>query len=182
VSVKTRIGYGRKQTEEWIEFLLTHNLDALTVHGLTGKELYKKPADWDEIKKAVDVRQKLGKKTMVIGNGNVTSYARALERQRQSGVDGIMIGRGILSDINCFDPEGKILSHAELLTLLVKHLELFEATHGEESPGFATMKKYFRLYVRDFEGSSSVRERLMNAKTVQEAKRIVREVSEKTEI
>jgi tRNA-dihydrouridine synthase len=169
VSVKTRIGCAKKKTEEWVRFLLSHDLDALTIHGLTAKELYKKPADWDEITKAVDVRNSMQSRTMLIGNGNVTSYSRALERHRQSGADGIMIGRGILQDINCFDPEGKTLSHKQLRALLVKHLELFEATHGATSSSFVTMKKYFRLYIRDFEGSSAIRERLMSAKTVSEA-------------
>jgi tRNA-dihydrouridine synthase len=172
VSVKTRIGYARKKTEEWVRFLLSNGLDALTIHGLTAKELYKRPSDWDEIKKAVDIGKKLGSKTIVIGNGNVTSYHQVLERHRESGADGIMIGRGIFQDINCFDPKGETLSHDQLLQLLVKHLELFEATYGATSPKFAMMKKFFKLYIRDFDGSALLREKLMSAKTTSEALKI----------
>jgi len=172
VSVKTRIGYARKKTEEWVRFLLSHDLDALIIHGLTAKEQYKKPADWDEIKKAVDIGKKLGSKTPVIGNGNVTSYQQALERHRESGADGIMIGRGIFQDINCFDPKGETLSHDQLLQLLVKHLELFEATYGPKSHKFVMMKKFFKLYIRDFDGSALLREKLMSAKTASEALKI----------
>jgi tRNA-dihydrouridine synthase len=55
VSVKTRIGFSKIQTEEWIPFLLEQNLPALTIHGRTvaGSEL---PANWEEIQKTVNLR------------------------------------------------------------------------------------------------------------------------------
>jgi tRNA-dihydrouridine synthase len=55
ISVKTRIGFNKIQTEEWISFLLQQDIQALTVHGRTvaGSD---EPANWAEIKKSVEIR------------------------------------------------------------------------------------------------------------------------------
>ncbi|HMS24044.1 MAG TPA: tRNA-dihydrouridine synthase family protein, partial [Candidatus Saccharibacteria bacterium] len=97
VSVKTRIG--NKTTDmSWIEFLLTHNLDALTVHGRTGKQMSKVPADWHKIGEARELRDRLSPATKIIGNGDVMSRADGLKLADKYKLDGIMIGRGIFHD------------------------------------------------------------------------------------
>ncbi len=57
VSVKTRIGFKLIQTQEWFDFLLDQDLDAITVHGRTvaHDEL---AANWTEITKVVDMNRK----------------------------------------------------------------------------------------------------------------------------
>jgi tRNA-dihydrouridine synthase len=69
VSVKTRLGY-KKISDDWIQFLLEQDLDALIIHGRTAAELSKVPARWDEIAKAVKLRNDMGKNTVIIGNGD----------------------------------------------------------------------------------------------------------------
>ena len=60
VSVKTRIGFKTIQTEDWIGFLLAETIPVtLTVHGRTVKELSKVPNHWDEIGKAVKLRDEI---------------------------------------------------------------------------------------------------------------------------
>ncbi len=63
VSVKTRIGFGKIETNEWIPFLLEQNLSAITVHGRTvsGSDL---PANWQEIKKSVELRNRYLEKSL----------------------------------------------------------------------------------------------------------------------
>jgi len=173
LSVKTRIGNKRKNTEEWMRFLLSLGLDALTIHGRIAKDQSKRLADWTEIQKAVRIRDEEHLPTVIIGNGDVASYDQALRYSRIYGVDGVMVGRGIFQNINCFNPNGSTLSHDQLRTLLVKHLELFEATYGTKSHKYVMMKKFFKLYIRDFEGSVLLRERLMSAKTISEAQDII---------
>jgi tRNA-dihydrouridine synthase len=58
VSVKTRIGFDKIVTEEWLGFILKQEVDALMVHGRTAKELSKVPAHWEEIGKAVKLRDR----------------------------------------------------------------------------------------------------------------------------
>jgi tRNA-dihydrouridine synthase len=57
ISVKTRIGFKLIQTENWLSFLLDQNLDAITVHGRTVAQ-GELPANWNEIKKVVDMNKK----------------------------------------------------------------------------------------------------------------------------
>ena len=64
ISVKTRIGFDKIDTQNWAGFLLGQNIQALTIHGRTVKEESKVPCHWDEIGKVVDLnngieRQKL---------------------------------------------------------------------------------------------------------------------------
>jgi len=169
VSVKTRIGISRKITETWAGFLLSHEPDALTIHGLTAREQYKKPADWNEIRKVVDIGKKTGSKTVIIGNGNVMSYQDAIDRHTTYGVKGIMIGRGVFQNCHCFDRGSGSVTQPELFREFERHLKLFNKTYGSQYQKYVTMKKFFRMYIRDFEGSVLIRDRLMKTKSVSDA-------------
>lgn len=163
VSVKTRIGYNSIQTEEWITFLLEQDLDAITIHGRTRKEMSLVPAHWDEIGKAVEIRNKLGKDTLIIGNGDVKDYGDGLSKVKEFGVDGVMIGRGIFQNLWAFDPLNytKIPSEEELKNLLRTHINLWIKYHGDNLK-HATLKRFFKIYITDFRGSKELRNRIMN--------------------
>ncbi len=165
VSVKTRIGNKKIITEEWIGFLLEQNLAAITVHGRTVSEQSLVPAHWDEIGKAVKLRDQICKETVLIGNGDVVSLSDARLKAQEFGVDGIMVGRGIFHNPWIFaDRTG---SQEERIELLKKHLTLWEKTWGEKK-NFAVMKKFVKMYVRDFDGASDLRVKLMECKTAEE--------------
>lgn len=174
VSVKTRLGY-KKISDDWIRFLLEQDLDALTIHGRTVAELSKVPAHWDQIGKAVTVRNAMKKKTVIIGNGDVTDYADAVAKCATFGTDGAMIGRGIFHNLWAFDPKGMshMDDHKELLRMLRKHMQLFEKT----GKNFAILKKFFKIYIHEFPHASEIRERLMETKTIKEAEEILRHIN-----
>lgn len=172
VSVKTRIGFKQRNTEEWLSFLLQQNLDALTVHGRTQKEQSKVPADWAEISKAVQLRDQISPHTLVIGNGDVKNRADGLDKAQQYGVDGIMIGRGVFANVFCFEKEPKQHSHKEYLDLLIMHLDFFEK-QCPQNP-FAPLKRFFKIYIRDFSGASETRDRLMHTTSVKEAREVLK--------
>ena len=56
LSVKTRIGFDKIDTDNWLKFLLTQNLQAITVHGRTVKEQSAVPNHYDQIARAVELR------------------------------------------------------------------------------------------------------------------------------
>ncbi|MDO8498547.1 MAG: tRNA-dihydrouridine synthase [bacterium] len=171
LSVKTRVGFDKIQIESWIGNLLELNLQALTIHGRTVKELSKVPAHWEEIGKAVQLRDQMKAETLIIGNGDVESYGDGLEKCKIFGVDGAMIGRGIFDNLWFFDSRvdpQKITSENQLKVLL-EHAKLFEDTWGN-SKNFAILKKFFKAYVRGFKGASKLRESLMETRSLQEIK------------
>jgi nifR3 family TIM-barrel protein len=174
VSVKTRIGFKKIQTEEWLGFLLDQNLAALTVHGRTTAEMSAVPAHWDEIGKAGQLRNEKKVDTLIIGNGDVQSMTEAKEKVQKYGLDGIMIGRGIFHNIWLFnenvDPAKKSLE--ERLDILVKHVDLFEQAWGKTKP-FQILKKFFKIYLSGFDGAQDLRMKFMETKNGEEVKELV---------
>ncbi len=174
VSVKTRIGFDRPAAEEWIGFLLKLKVDALTVHGRTAKQSYTVPADWETIKISVGLRDKISPDTLIIGNGDIKNLAEGREKAQESGVDGVMIGRGVFGNPWVFNSEVEIekVTVQQRLDLLLKHVALFEKTWGE-SKNFAILKKFFKLYVQGFNGASELRAKLMETKQADEVVSII---------
>ena len=201
VSVKTRIGYNKNQIDEWIPFLLSQGIDALTVHARTRKEMSKVPARWEHIKEVVDIRNKMGVKTKIIGNGDVKSVEDGIILAEETGCDGIMVGRGIFGNPWFFKNLHKINSkfsrvlgrggrepvpdHSktlinftptiqERLKVMVEHTKLFEKLLGKVK-SFNIMKKHYKAYVNGFPGAQDLRMKLMDAKDSKEVERITRE-------
>ena len=169
VSVKTRIGFTHITTEEWIPFLLTHNLSALTIHGRTAKEESKVPAHWDEIGKAVYIRNQMNKKTHIIGNGDIQSLQDANEKVKRYSVDGVMVGRGIFQNPFLFSG-GTRDDHeiSDYIQLAITHLELFNTVWGTHKY-YPTMKKYMKIYIQGFDGASELRAKIMETESAREA-------------
>lgn len=174
VSVKTRIGFRKIQTEEWLSFLLQQDLDALIIHGRTVSEMSKVPAHWDEIAKTVRLRDAINPRTVIIGNGDIESYKEGLEKVKTYGVDGVMIGTGIFKNLWIFEKSGKIhnLTLEERLNQLLKHTKLFVDTWGN-TKSFAILKKFFKCYLSDFDGAAEMRVEFMLAKNLEDVEKLV---------
>lgn len=169
-SVKTRIGKKTVETERWITFLLEQGLDALTVHGRTAAELSKVPAHWDEIGKAVEIRNRLGVDTVIIGNGDVENAGEARKKAETFGVDGVMIGRGIFHNMWAFDKvtpphQG---TPQEYLKVMERHILLYTETWGDTKP-YAPLKKFYKIYVNNFYGATEWRVKFMETNNADEA-------------
>jgi nifR3 family TIM-barrel protein len=171
VSVKTRIGIKTVITEEWITFLLEQKLSAITIHGRTAKQMSDFPANWDEIKKAVEIKNKLSPDTIIVGNGDIKNYDEILNAKKMYGIDGVMIGRGIFSNPWIFDPNNKKHTFVDSKMILTKHLELSETYEHYDK-----IKKFYKMYINNFDGASNLRARLMETKNVKEALEILKNV------
>lgn len=174
VSVKTRIGIGKVVTEEWVNFLLSQKLSALTVHGRTARQMSEGLANWEEIGKAVRIRDEISPETVIIGNGDINNYPEAVIACKKYGTDGAMIARGVFSNPWAFEKGKTVIKHErnEYLEILTYHLELFEKTWGK-GKNYQIMKKFFKMYVREFEGANEMRQELMETKTAVEAQAII---------
>jgi tRNA-dihydrouridine synthase len=170
VSVKTRIGYNKDQIEEWIRFLLEQKLPLLTVHLRTRKEMSNVPAHWKLMPRIIKMRDEVSPETIILGNGDVQTLGEAREKVRETGCDGVMIGRGIFGNPWLFSenkPEAK-----ERLFALIEHTKLFEKILGDVK-SFAIMKKHFKAYVSGWEGAKELRIKLMETNSAKEVEKIV---------
>ena len=172
VSVKTRIGWEKIVTEDWCGWLLEQKLDALTIHGRTGKEMSEKLAHWDEIAKVASLRNQSKSKTVIVGNGDVKNAQDAKLKAQEYGVDGVMIGRGIFENIAAFSAKGQALSAKENIDLLKRHLELWEKTWGD-SKNFAVMKKFVKVYIKGWEGAGELRAKLFATNSLKEMAKVI---------
>ncbi|MCA9348324.1 tRNA-dihydrouridine synthase family protein, partial [Candidatus Saccharibacteria bacterium] len=129
VSVKTRVGFSEIDLS-WIEFLLGFELDMLTVHWRTRKEMSKVPAHWELAEQVVAMRNRISPTTKVVGNGDVMTRQQGLELANQYSLDGIMIGRGVFGDPFVFADSSpwQDWTKQQRVELFIKHVELFATT------------------------------------------------------
>lgn len=173
VSVKCRLGYSRlDEWQTWISHLLQQDLAALTVHLRTKKEMSKVPAHWELMPEIRKMRDEISPSTRLIGNGDIDDRAHGEAMIKETGIDGIMIGRGVFHNPFCFEAAIKDHSKKELLELLCYHLDLFEQNQEHTKP-YETLKRFFKIYIRDFPGSHELRSSLMEAKFTEEARGII---------
>ncbi len=188
VSVKTRIGVSSSsRAEEWLGFLLAQGLAALTVHGRTVAQQSEGEANWAAVALAVRLRDEAGLPTRIIGNGDVRSADTFSRRARESGADGIMIGRGVFENLFLFRairgaaaqggiPGGvqsgvrgpaadfSALTPLEKVGWFRRHIDLHEQTWGKAGR-FDVMKKFAKTYLRAFEGAGRLIDSVMHTRT-----------------
>jgi nifR3 family TIM-barrel protein len=173
LSVKTRLGVKKIDTERWMITLLNSPLDAIILHGRIQKQMSDGEANWDEIAKAVELRNSLNINIKIIGNGDILSMDEANIRVNQTGVDGVMIGRGIFKNPWLFQlPDNEIDTNIKITTLL-RHLNLFKSVWGDQK-NFAILRRFFKIYLSGFEGASELRHQIMMTTTFEDAKTVVK--------
>ncbi|GHU07091.1 putative tRNA-dihydrouridine synthase 2 [Alphaproteobacteria bacterium] len=182
VSVKTRLGYSKvDEWRDWLKILLEQDLDALTVHLRTRKEMSKVPAHYELIPGIIKLRDGIAPKTKLIINGDIANRsAGAALIEKYPGIDGIMIGRGVFANPYCFEKTPIKHSREDLMDLLKHHLDLFDKntiTYFQKSGTvpikYKPLKKFFKIYINNFPGASDLRARLMATKTAAEAREIL---------
>ena len=60
-----------------------------------------------------------------------------------------------------------------LIDLLNYHLDLFDTWQPILQRPFETLKRFFKVYVRDFEGASELRDRLMHTTSTAEVRKLI---------
>jgi nifR3 family TIM-barrel protein len=165
ISVKTRLGYSKDDLETWLPELLAENLAAIIIHARTRKEMSKVPAKWERIKRAVEIRDGLNSKTLIIGNGDVKDVVDAQEKCKETGADGAMLGRAVFGNPCLFSahyPDSK-----EKIKVLIEHIKLFNEKF-EGIKNFSIMKKHFKEYLKD-PSLRDLKFKLMRTETAKEA-------------
>lgn len=174
VSVKTRIGYNKIEFMEWLPKILEMNVPVLTVHLRTRKEMSLVDAHWELMPEIVKlVREKTGTLseggTIILGNGDIKSVTEGKQKAKETGADGVMVGRGIFGTPWFFNEleftKGKTLE--ERFKICIEHTKLYEEKLGDIK-SFAVMKKHYKAYVNGFDGAKELRVELMECKNAAE--------------
>lgn len=167
VSVKTRTGYRKHETKEWISNLLETEPDFICLHGRTFSQKYSGLADWEQIGIAAYLANKT--KTKIFGNGDIKNKEQAFEKIKQYDLAGVLIGRAALGNPWIF--KGIIPTTEERFKVLLEHCKKFREFFPESD--FSIMRKHLGWYVKDFPHAAEVRNKLMQVNNIEDVKKIL---------
>ena len=171
VSVKTRLGHAKlNEWREWLTHLLKQDIANLSIHLRTKVEMSKFEAHWEMIPDIMKLRDEIAPNTLITINGDIPDRKVGLELVEKYGVDGVMIGRGIFHNPFAFEKNSVEHSPKQLLDLFRYHLDLFDKYTTIEPMLKKPLHRFFKIYIRDINGASELRNNLMNTKTTSEVR------------
>lgn len=168
VTAKTRLGWDNQSIKirEVALRLQSVGIKALAIHARTRSQKYKGDARWDYLK---HVKETPGLEIPIIGNGDVTSPEDAKRMFDETGVDGVMIGRGAIGNPWIFERSRHYIDTGELLpeptiedriNLCAEQLRRSVDHHGERY-GVIIMKKHYGQYLKGIRNSRQLRGEIM---------------------
>ncbi|MGW5678988.1 tRNA dihydrouridine synthase DusB [Streptomyces sp. NPDC003860] len=138
---------------------------AIALHGRTAAQHYGGTADWDAIARLKEHVPEVP----VLGNGDIWSADDALRMVRETGCDGVVVGRGCLGRPWLFADlvaafEGGCARTAptlrEVAAVMRRHAELLGEWIGDEARGVIDFRKHVAWYLKGFAVGSEMRKRL----------------------
>ncbi len=180
VTVKIRKGFDEEHVNavEIARIIEASGAAAVAVHGRTREQYYSGAADWDiirQVKEAVSIP--------VIGNGDVTSAVRAEQMMKETGCDGVMIGRAARGNPWIFRETAEYLAtgnmperpgRREIKEMILRHCELQLRYKGEYT-GIREMRKHVAWYTAGLPHSARLRGRVNEIETMEELKELLEE-------
>ncbi|MEE1928446.1 tRNA dihydrouridine synthase DusB [Streptomyces sp. TRM 70351] len=147
---------------------------AIALHGRTAAQHYAGTADWEAIARLREAVPEIP----VLGNGDIWSAADAVRMMRETGCDGVVVGRGCLGRPWLFGDlvavfEGRQAQVArptlgEVADVMVRHARLLGEWLGDEARGVIDFRKHVAWYTKGFSVGSEARGRLAVAASLAE--------------
>jgi len=172
LTVKIRSGWDRNTINaiEVLKLAEASGVEALTIHGRTRCDMFSGRSDWSII-----ARVKRHARIPIIGNGDVLAPQDADRMFRETGVDGVMLGRGVLTNPwlirQCWDylngtevKQASLSDRAEFMTAFLRNV-------NDRLPppvALGKMKKLGGCLSKGFPGSAHLRARLHSSSTADE--------------
>lgn len=180
VTVKIRKGFNEASVNavEIARIIEESGGAAVAVHGRTREQYYSGQADWDiirQVKEAVSIP--------VIGNGDVDSPQKAEAMFRETGCDGVMIGRAcrgnpwIFRQLQEYFEKGQLISRPELSEvkgMILRHGQLLLEEKGDYT-GMREMRKHVAWYTAGYPHSARLRQAINNIESMESLKNLLEE-------
>ena len=172
LSIKIRAGYKEfKNPVEIAKIAEETKCKHITVHGRTREQMYTGKADWSIIKA---VKESVS--IPVFGNGDIFTAQDAKERVEYSGVDGIMLARGVfgnpwlIRDIREYFEHGKILTpttELDKIEMAIEHTKRTQIEHPER-PFIYELRKHICWYLKGIRGSAPIKDKINHTDSYEE--------------
>ncbi|MBT1002614.1 tRNA dihydrouridine synthase DusB [Paenarthrobacter sp. DKR-5] len=154
---------------------------AVALHGRTASQFYSGQADWNAI---ADLREALPD-IPVLGNGDIWSAEDAVRMVQQTGVDGVVVGRGcqgrpwLFADLMAaFEGSDRRIRPGlkEVADAVYRHAELMIDTFGEEPKALRDIRKHMAWYFKGYVVGGDLRARLATVSTLVELRGLLDEL------
>ena len=188
VTVKTRLGWDadHRIIVELAEQLQDCGIAALSIHGRTRAQMYTGEADWTLIRA---VKQNPRMTIPIIGNGDVVTAEQCQQRFDETGVDGVMIGRGsigrpwVFREVKHYLTTGQLLPKEPFTWYLdiLKQQVLQSVERLDERRGILHIRRHLAA-TSLFKGISDFKQTrvaMLRAETVADLFRIMDEIPER---
>jgi nifR3 family TIM-barrel protein len=152
---------------------------AVGLHARTAAQLYDGEARWEHI---ADLKSRLS--IPVLGNGDIWEAGDALRMMRQTGCDGVIVGRGCLGRpwlfrelVDVFDGRKPTTppSLGEVASIMLEHARLLADFWGE-APAMRAFRRHASWYTKGFRGSARLRQAFMQIDVLSELEKLVAEL------
>jgi len=166
VTVKFRTGWTSDSiiADTFARMAQNAGASAVTVHGRTWSQGFGGEADWSVI-----ARVKESVTIPVIGNGDILCYQDGLSMIKQTGCDGVMIGRGALGNPWVFNESGRPDTLALRLSVINRHIQLMEQYLHERQLLFK-VKNHVTRYLTGLHSASRLRKNIAMSTSLEEVK------------
>lgn len=153
---------------------------AVALHARTAAQLYEGEARWEAIAALREVVERIP----VLGNGDIWEAWDALRMMRQTGCDGVVVGRGCLGRPWLFRDLAAVFEgedppdpprFGEVARTMLEHARLLAGWAGEEH-GLRSFRKHATWYTKGFAGSARLRVELVRVSTLAELEKVLSEV------